>query len=247
MKRTGIKNEKVGCLGETFIGLRLKLEISFDEAWDDWQIIQDKLMFILECPEVRFYDDRRISDARERKRIREYAKSKLGKDIRSRDVSMLGRVAAWLGVEVPVRPYHMDRNAVAEWLARRARVLEMEHGMTQKVTEAIQLSESEEEIDALAADMERFAEDHSLWAVPSERLIDLFLRHHMRLLETSFVCSACNEDIMMPVEHSAGDWQRFKTTCPKCGCWNLGYMFIDSSGEAQVMWCAVDEGDTEAT
>ena len=104
MKGITMKNEKIGTIGEAFIQRQLESGIVFDAAWDNWQEIQNKLMFIVvHCPEVQWYDDRRICDREERQRIRQLAKSELGKDIRSSGVSMLGHVATWLQVEVPVQ------------------------------------------------------------------------------------------------------------------------------------------------
>lgn len=104
-----MKNSNIGELGRTFISQRTDAGIDFGIAWDEWQHIQRRLMFIVSYPEVRWYDDRRISDAQERKRLRDLAKSELGDHIRSSDVSMLGGIAAWIGIEVPVRTYHIDR------------------------------------------------------------------------------------------------------------------------------------------
>lgn len=243
------KNENIGMLGEAFIQRQLKLGIDFDTAWDDWQEIQKKLMFIVaECPEVQVYDDRRISDCQERKRIREFAKSRLGDHIRSPDVSMLGRVADWLQVEMTVQPYHMDRNLLAEWLAERAEALELEHGIDESVVEAKKAAESEKEIDSIARDMERFSENHSLWAVPPERLIGLYANHLRILREASFVCDACGKEAVIPVDHSAGTWQEFRVVCPRCGRWNRVSMFIASSGEARVVSSVADEDSAgEAT
>ncbi len=240
------KNENIGMLGEAFIQRQLDLGIDFDTAWDDWQEIRKKLMFIVvECPEVRVYDNRRISDCQERRRIREFAKSRLGKEIRSPDVSALGRVADWLQVEIKVQPYHMDRNLLAEWFVTRAEALELERGVNESSAEAMEIAESEEAIDSIARDMEQFSEDHSLWAVPPERLIGLYVNHEHRLLETSFVCDACGEEAIIPVDHSAGNWQRFRVVCRKCGRWNNIGMLIDDGGEARVVWSDVAEDGGE--
>lgn len=245
-----MKNEKIGMLGEAFIQRQLEFGIEFEEAWDDWQRVQDKLAFIIECPEVQYYDDRRVSDVQERKRIREYAKSRLGEDIRSADVSMLGRVAVWLEIEVPVRPYHMDRNVVGDWLVRRAEIVELEDGMGEDAARSRHLAESEKAIESISIHIEEFAEAHSLWAVPPERLLGLFLDHQERLLQTSFTCDVCKEEIVIPVDHEAGDFQRFRIQCPRCNCWNRGTMVIPGNGEARVLSNVADEdsggGNAEA-
>ena len=58
-----MSNESIGTIGEEFIEKRLALGIDFDTAWDEWQQIQAKLMFVtVDCPEAQLYDDRRVSD-----------------------------------------------------------------------------------------------------------------------------------------------------------------------------------------
>jgi hypothetical protein len=237
-----MKNENIGALGEAFIHKRVENGIEFDSAWDDWQKVQDKLMFIVECPEVQFYDDRRISDCQERQRIRKFAKSRLGKHIRSEDVSLLGRIAAWAQIEVPLQPYSMDRQLVAEWLAWRAEHLELEYGMDEMVAEAKRIAESAEVVEALAADMERFSEQHSLWAVPPARLIGLYAAHRHRLHEASFDCNGCKSEIVVPVDHSAGQWQELRVACPTCRRWNKVLMSIDGKGEAHILSSTLDGG-----
>ena len=236
-----MKNEKIGTLGEAFIQKHVELGIDFDTAWDDWQRIQDKLMFVIvQCPEVQFYDDRRISDREERLRIRQFAKSTLGKDIRSSDVAMLGRVAAWLQVEVPVRPYHMDRGIVAEWLARHAGTIELKYGASENVAETKDLAASDEAVEGIARSVEMLAINHGLWAVPPRHLMELYINHCQRLLETSYVCDACGEEMAIPVDHSAGSWQQFEKVCPKCSRRNSVCMSVDLCGEARVLWSFVD-------
>lgn len=81
-KKTGkdskVQNSNIGELGRAFISLRTDAGIDFDVAWEQWQHIQRKLMFIISYPEVRCYDDRRIADSQERQRLRDLAQSELG-------------------------------------------------------------------------------------------------------------------------------------------------------------------------
>ena len=233
-------NEKIGAIGEAFIQRQLESCIGFDSAWDAWQAIQAKLLFIMECPEVQYYDDRRICDSGERQRLRQLAKSRMGEHIRSADVSQLGRIAAWLQMEVPLRSYHMDRDVVAEWLAMRAERLELEYGMGETVAEARQIAGSEDIVEAFSVDMEHFSEKHSLWAVPPRQLIQIYVRHLHRMHEVSFLCNGCNEEIVVPVGDSAGTWQPFKVACPKCHRLNKAYMSVDDMGEGRVILDALD-------
>lgn len=230
-----MKNENIGELGRAFIAQRTDAGIDFGIAWDEWQHIQRKLKFIITYPEVLYYDDRRIADSQERQRLRDLAKSELGDHIRSSDVSMLGRIAAWLDIEVPVRPYHMDRHVVAEWLTQQTESLELEHGMDETVAEFRQAACSHTVIEEVAESMEQFAVAHSLSAVPPVRLIGMYCRHVQRLSATSFSCISCKEEITFPVDQSAGEWQQLRVACPKCHCWNKAYMSIDCGGEANVM------------
>jgi len=238
-------NEKIGAIGEAFIQRQLESCIGFDSAWDAWQAIQAKLLFIMECPEVQHYDDRRICDSRERQRLRQISKARMGKHIRSADVSQLGRIAAWLQMEVPVRPYHMDRDVVAEWLAGRAERLELEYGMDETVAEARKIADSEDIVEAFSVDMEQFSERHSLWAVPPRRLIQIYVRHLHGMHEASFLCNGCNEEIVVPVGDSAETWQPFKVACPKCCRLNKAYMSIDDMGEGRVVWDALDSDPSD--
>lgn len=221
-----MNNENIGELGRAFIAQRADAGIDFDVAWEQWQHIQRKLMFIVLCPEVRCYDDRRIADAQERKRLRDLAKSEVGDHIRSSDVSLLGRIAAWIDIELPVRPYHMDRGLVAKWLTKRARSLEYE------IDESM--------IEEVAVSMEQFAVLHSLSAVPPKRLIGMYVRHVQRVCATSFTCMACNEEIAVPVDHSAGELQEVSVACPKCHRLNRAYLSIDRHGDAQSIGVCVD-------
>lgn len=230
-----MNNEKIGIIGEAFIQKRVELGVEFDTAWDDWQKIQDKLMFVIvDCPEVQLYDDRRFSDRLERRRIRQIAKDKLGDHIRSADVSLLGRLARWLAVETPVQSYQMDRSIVGKFLASRAEAFETAYGFDERAANARELAESEELVDAITGSMERFAKDHGLWAVPNKPLIGLYINHYERLREATFECGACGQETVIPVDHSAGSWQRFTKVCPACRRKNFLQMFIHDNGEAYV-------------
>ena len=234
-------NEKIGIIGEAFIQKRIEMGIDFDTVWDDWQKIQEKLMFVIvDCPEVQLYDDRRFADRQERQRIRRFAKAKVGDHIRSADVSLLGSLAKWLAVEIPVRPYRLDRGIVADLMERFAHALELQEGFNDDVANAREIAESEEEIDEFAQGAECFAEIHGLWAVPPRRLIGLYINHLQRLLKTSFEYAACGNETEITVDHSAGNVQTLTKVCPECKCNNVLIMRVHDDDEAHVFWVVLE-------
>lgn len=237
-----MNNEKIGVIGEAFIQKRLAMGIDFDVAWDEWQRIQEKLMFVIvDCPEVQLYDDRRFADSQERQRIRRFAKAKVGDHIRSADVSLLGSLAKWLAVEIPVRPYRLDRGIVADLMERFAHALELQEGFNEEVANAREFAESEEDIDEFARGAECFAEIHGLWAVSPRRLIGLYINHLQRLLTTSFDCAACRHETEIPVDHSAGTLQQVFGVCEACESQHAFQLFIHPDGEAQLFGVKVVE------
>ena len=97
---------------------------------------------------------------------------------------------------------------------------------------------SEEIVDDISADVERFSEAHSLWAVPNKRIIELYLNHFERVRKTTFECGSCGHDTEIPVDHSAGSWQHF--VCPVCKCNNAVVMVFHDDGEPDVIWVGVE-------
>jgi hypothetical protein len=216
------RNSKIGTLGETFVKRRVELGIEFDEAWDQWKAIEKKLLFIIDCPEVQYYDNRQVADAMERRRIRDLAQHKLGTDIKSSDVSMLANVANWIQLEVPVRPYHMDQRIVVAWMAAT------------DYSSEIKLAESDEAIDCITGDIEQFAEEHSLWAVPPERLFAVYANHLRRLVQVSSQCDACGADVVFYADPNDGAYQWPIVTCEQCGHENRLQVHVEGKA-AQVL------------
>lgn len=229
-------NEKIGTLGEAFIQTRLDLGIDFDSAWNDWLEIQKKLTFVLaDCPEVQLYDDRRVSDCLERERIRELAKEKIGDHIRSGDVSLLRRVGQWINTEVPVKPYRMDRLLIAEHVSRMADSIEAEHGFGEQVVEFRQSVQSEAGIEKIARVIERFAETHSLWAVPVGEILDMYQQHLLHLSRIGFDCASCGRHIEWPIDIFESCQQPIIAACPACGCKNTAVIRQAEDGETEVL------------
>ena len=52
--------------------------------------------------------------------------------------------------------------------------------------------------------------------------------------EGSYICDACGEEIVVPLDLSAGESQQYVEDCPVCGRPNVIYVEIDESGEARV-------------
>ena len=174
-----VKNKKIGNIGEDFIKERLNLGIEFDVAWDEWALIERKLRFVLiDCPEVDLYDDRRVSDSDERKRIRMIAKKNIDPDLLSPDVSLLAMLAISLDIKKPIKKYEMDRSVVVAWIEKFAENHELLKGFDEFMGEIKQLLASDSRLNALTLQIEEFAERHSLWAVPPEYMMDMFFNHN---------------------------------------------------------------------
>ena len=52
--------------------------------------------------------------------------------------------------------------------------------------------------------------------------------------EGSYVCDACGEEIVVPIDLSAGESQQYVEDCPVCCRPNVIYVEIDEDGEARV-------------
>ena len=129
---------------------------------------------MIDCPEVRCYD---FEERDERLRIRRLARETLGEHLRSPDVSALGRAAESLDIHKPIRPYHLDREVFRAFLSKCADALELRKGYTEAVAIFREEICDEEMVEAHARDIERFAEEHALWAVSPKDLLLMFVRH----------------------------------------------------------------------
>jgi hypothetical protein len=59
--------------------------------------------------------------------------------------------------------------------------------------------------------------------------------------EASYVCEACGEEIVVPIDLSAGDCQEYVEDCPVCCRPNLVHVEIDEEGRARA-WAEKDSG-----
>jgi Cysteine-rich CPXCG len=59
--------------------------------------------------------------------------------------------------------------------------------------------------------------------------------------EASYVCEACGEEIIVPIDLSAGESQEYVEDCPVCCRPNLVRVEIDEDGRARV-WAEKESG-----
>lgn len=52
--------------------------------------------------------------------------------------------------------------------------------------------------------------------------------------EGCYVCEACGEEIVIPIDRSAGSLQEYVEDCPVCCRANVIHVAIDEEGEASV-------------
>lgn len=52
--------------------------------------------------------------------------------------------------------------------------------------------------------------------------------------EASYICDACGEEIVVPIDVSAGESQEYVEDCPICCRPNIVHVEIDAEGQAQV-------------
>lgn len=51
--------------------------------------------------------------------------------------------------------------------------------------------------------------------------------------EASYICDSCGEEIVIPLDLSAGENQEYVEDCPVCCCPNVIHVEFDESGEAR--------------
>ena len=59
-------------------------------------------------------------------------------------------------------------------------------------------------------------------------------KQRRRPKEASYVCDACGEEIVIPVDLSAGESQEYVEDCPICCRPNVIHVEIDESGDVRV-------------
>jgi Cysteine-rich CPXCG len=52
--------------------------------------------------------------------------------------------------------------------------------------------------------------------------------------EASYVCESCGEEIVLPIDISAGSEQEYVEDCPVCCCPNLIHIEIDDECDVRV-------------
>lgn len=61
--------------------------------------------------------------------------------------------------------------------------------------------------------------------------------------ESSYICDACGEEIVIPIDASGGSRQDYVEDCPVCCHPSLIHVDIDSDGEARV-WAEAEQDRT---
>jgi hypothetical protein len=57
--------------------------------------------------------------------------------------------------------------------------------------------------------------------------------------EASYVCGACGEEIVVPIDYSQGDEQEYVEDCPVCCRANLIHVRIEADGETSI-WAELE-------
>lgn len=52
--------------------------------------------------------------------------------------------------------------------------------------------------------------------------------------EATYTCDSCGEEIVVPIDPSAGESQEYVEDCPVCCCPNVIHVEIDDDGSARV-------------
>ena len=52
--------------------------------------------------------------------------------------------------------------------------------------------------------------------------------------EASYICNACGEEIVVPIDLSAGEHQQYVEDCPVCCRPNVIHVELDDDGEARI-------------
>ena len=52
--------------------------------------------------------------------------------------------------------------------------------------------------------------------------------------ESSYICTSCGEEIVLPIDLSAGSQQEYVEDCPVCCHPNVIHVDIDEEGESRV-------------
>ena len=58
--------------------------------------------------------------------------------------------------------------------------------------------------------------------------------------EATYVCGACGEEIVIPIDSSAGTHQEYVEDCPVCCRANVIHVELDEEGDARV-WAELEE------
>lgn len=59
-------------------------------------------------------------------------------------------------------------------------------------------------------------------------------------LESTYICDSCGEEIVVPIDHSAGSQQDYVEDCPVCCNPNLIHVDVDEDGDVRV-WSEAEQ------
>jgi hypothetical protein len=57
--------------------------------------------------------------------------------------------------------------------------------------------------------------------------------------QASYICGACGEEIVVPIDLSQGERQQYVEDCPVCCRANVVHVVVDDEGEASV-WAELE-------
>jgi DNA-directed RNA polymerase subunit RPC12/RpoP len=60
--------------------------------------------------------------------------------------------------------------------------------------------------------------------------------------EITYICSACGEEVVVPIDLSAGSSQRYVEDCPVCCRPNVIHVEIDEDGDARA-WAEAEQDE----
>jgi hypothetical protein len=52
--------------------------------------------------------------------------------------------------------------------------------------------------------------------------------------EASYICNSCGEEVVLPIDLSAGSEQEYVEDCPVCCCPNVIHVEVDEDGDVRV-------------
>ncbi len=86
-------------------------------------------------------------------------------------------------------------------------------------------------------DANRFPGDARMLTTPGDRLSQE--RQRMQTPEATYICDACGEEIVIPIDPSAGESQEYVEDCPVCCRPSVIHVEFDPNGECH-LWAEAE-------